>query len=453
MHVGVKLLTPPCKNVMKKKLLVVGAGPKGLALAAKADALSHNGYDVPELILIEKDEVAAHWSGKFGFTDGNQVLGTAAEKDLGFPYASKKFKRDIDLYVFSKYSWLAFNLQKRSSHPDALDRYAEDIDRGLKGQPLHGQWAEYLGWVAGQITSGIQIVTGQVEEISSLGDRWRLSLKNGSNRSVIEGDGLVITGPGMARTLPGQPNSHPRVFDGRTFWQQIDSFSDAASNDEPIGIIGSGETAASIVIALARTLRQAVPIYVVNRQGAIFTRGEGYWENHLYTDPDEQGDWSNLPFHEREQIIQRTDRGVFSVGAMNFINQLRNVFHKRMNVAELEIVTKYELEKEGRPVIVDESGLRLPVQYAIVATGFDPWWFVNLFKEETLRALMIKDKRAELMRQIEPDLSFKREWMPTAKLHVPMLSSLAQGPGFPNLSCLGHLSDRILSSYAKEREA
>jgi len=28
-----------------------------------------------------------------------------------------------------------------------------------------------------------------------------------------------------------------------------------------------------------------------------------------------------------------------------------------------------------------------------------------------------------------------------------MLASLAQGPGFPNLSCLGLLADRILASY------
>ena len=28
-----------------------------------------------------------------------------------------------------------------------------------------------------------------------------------------------------------------------------------------------------------------------------------------------------------------------------------------------------------------------------------------------------------------------------------MLAGLAQGPGFPNLSCLGTLSDRILDRY------
>jgi mycobactin lysine-N-oxygenase len=33
------------------------------------------------------------------------------------------------------------------------------------------------------------------------------------------------------------------------------------------------------------------------------------------------------------------------------------------------------------------------------------------------------------------------------RLHLPMLAGIAQGPGFPNLSCLGLLADRILTPY------
>ncbi len=35
----------------------------------------------------------------------------------------------------------------------------------------------------------------------------------------------------------------------------------------------------------------------------------------------------------------------------------------------------------------------------------------------------------------------------TPPLHLPVVAGLAQGPGFPNLSCLGLLSDRILRRY------
>jgi hypothetical protein len=40
-----------------------------------------------------------------------------------------------------------------------------------------------------------------------------------------------------------------------------------------------------------------------------------------------------------------------------------------------------------------------------------------------------------------------------APLHLPMLAGLAQGAGFPNLSCLGLLSDRVLSRYVRDISA
>ena len=45
---------------------------------------------------------------------------------------------------------------------------------------------------------------------------------------------------------------------------------------------------------------------------------------------------------------------------------------------------------------------------------------------------------------IEEDLSV-RDFRP--HLHLPMLAGVAQGPGFPNLSCLGLLADRVLGPY------
>jgi mycobactin lysine-N-oxygenase len=38
-------------------------------------------------------------------------------------------------------------------------------------------------------------------------------------------------------------------------------------------------------------------------------------------------------------------------------------------------------------------------------------------------------------------------------LHLPVMAGLAQGPGFPNLSCLGLLSDRILRRYVAAKDA
>jgi mycobactin lysine-N-oxygenase len=36
-------------------------------------------------------------------------------------------------------------------------------------------------------------------------------------------------------------------------------------------------------------------------------------------------------------------------------------------------------------------------------------------------------------------------------LHLPMLAGIMQGPGFANLSCLGRLSDRLVTSFMYER--
>ena len=47
-------------------------------------------------------------------------------------------------------------------------------------------------------------------------------------------------------------------------------------------------------------------------------------------------------------------------------------------------------------------------------------------------------------RRIDVDLAIAGLSPP---LHLPVLAGLAQGPGFPNLSCLGLLCDRILRRY------
>src|SRR5215470_16561263 len=68
-------------------LAVMGAGPKGIAIAAKARALAAAGLDAPRVVLVERDAIAGNWSGQQGYTSGLLPLGTPPEKDVGFPYA------------------------------------------------------------------------------------------------------------------------------------------------------------------------------------------------------------------------------------------------------------------------------------------------------------------------------------------------------------------------------
>ncbi|HEX3750155.1 MAG TPA: hypothetical protein VHW06_06295 [Streptosporangiaceae bacterium] len=67
-------------------LAVVGAGPKGIAIAAKAHALAAAGLDAPRVVLIDPGPVAGNWTGHQGYTSGRLPLGTPPEKDIGFPY-------------------------------------------------------------------------------------------------------------------------------------------------------------------------------------------------------------------------------------------------------------------------------------------------------------------------------------------------------------------------------
>jgi mycobactin lysine-N-oxygenase len=83
----------------------------------------------------------------------------------------------------------------------------------------------------------------------------------------------------------------------------------------------------------------------------------------------------------------------------------------------------------------------------IDGSGADALWFVPLFGQDALDLLelglggpLTGDALSEF---IGHDLAVTNV---TPKLFLPSLSGLTQGPGFPNLSCLGLLSDRILGS-------
>ena len=87
---------------------------------------------------------------------------------------------------------------------------------------------------------------------------------------------------------------------------------------------------------------------------------------------------------------------------------------------------------------------RVAYDMVVVAVGFHGRWFETLLGDEARRRLGRAEAGAGLERRIDVDLSVAGLNPP---LHLPVLAGLAQGPGFPNLSCLGLLSDRILRRY------
>ncbi|MBO0678253.1 NADPH-dependent L-lysine N(6)-monooxygenase MbtG [Mycolicibacterium sp. S2-37] len=410
---------------MTATLAVIGAGPKAVAVAAKAAELRNMGVDAPEVVVVERTAVAANWTAAGGWTDGEHRLGTSPEKDIGFPYRSALVPRrnaELDERM-TRHSWQAYLI--------ATSQFAEWIDRG-RPAPNHRRWAAYLRWVAEAI--GMTVVRGEVQRMSVVGRQWELRTED----RTLTADAVMITGPGQAeRTLlPG----NPRVMSIADFWQR------AAAHElivaERVAMIGGGETAASMLNELFR--HRVSTITVISPQITLFTRGEGFFENMLFSDPT---GWTGLTLAERRDAMFRTDRGVFSARVQEALLADDRIRHLRGRVA-------HAVPRDGRirlTLHTDRAGERLETVHGfdlvIDGQGADPLWFVPLLGQDA-RDLLELGLRGPLtgetlQESIGHDLAVAGV---TPKLFLPGLAGLNQGPGFPNLSCLGLLSDRVLGA-------
>ena len=408
---------------------MVGAGPKGIAIAAKARALAAAGLPAPRVVLVNRGEVAGNWSGRQGYTSGLLPLGTPPEKDVGYPYAASWGHASADVIAaMTAYSW--------QRHLIRHGVYSDWVNRG-RMRPAHRQWSAYLREVAE--TAEAEIVSGVVTRLEVAGrDRWEVTLAAGE---AIAADGVVMTGAGPAITVPGQPGDHPRVLDGRTYWLAAHQLKGEHALN--VCVIGSGETAASVVIDLVKHCHKRSTIDVLTARGVLYSRGESYEENRFYSDP---ADWPRLAEAHRREFLVRTDRGVFSLQAEAALNQARGFRTLAGRAAAIEarehdvIVTiAYGDERE-----------RVAYDAVVVAIGFDGRWFEALLGKDASARYQDALGGGELERVIDTDLSVPGLAPP---LHLPVMAGLAQGPGFPNLSCLGLLSDRILRRYAAVSDA
>ncbi|CAN3129842.1 NADPH-dependent L-lysine N(6)-monooxygenase MbtG [Mycobacterium sp. smrl_JER01] len=406
-------------------LAVVGAGPKAVAVAAKAAELRGMGVEVPDVVAIERSAVGANWQAVGGWTDGQHRLGTSPEKDVGFPYRSSLVPRrnaELDERMM-RHSWQSYLI--------ASAQFAEWIDRG-RPAPTHAGWSRYLRWVADNIA--MTVISGEVRQISTDGRRWELV----TDGQRVPADGVMITGPGQAQRsiLPHDP----RVLSIAQFWER------AARQDlivaERVAVIGGGETAASMLNELFR--HRVSTITVISPQVTLFTRGEGFFENTLFSDPT---DWASLTMAERRDALGRTDRGVFSARVQDALLADDRIRHLRGRVA-------HAVARDDRirlTLSANRAGEALETVHGfdlvIDGSGADSMWFEPLFSDDArdlielaLRAPLSGDS---LQESIGHDLSVAAL---APKLFLPGLSGLTQGPGFPNLSCLGLLSDRVLGA-------
>jgi mycobactin lysine-N-oxygenase len=323
----------------------------------------------------------------------------------------------------TRYSWQSYLI--------ATGQFAQWIDRG-RPAPAHRNWGEYLRWVADQID--MTVVRGEVNRLSVHGEQWALR----TDEDTVRADALMVTGPGQAERslLPG----NPRVLSIAQFWHR------AAQHDricaERVAMIGGGETAAAMLTELFR--HRISTITVISPQVTLFTRGESFFENTLFSDPT---DWTALTLDERRDAIARTDRGVFSSNVQDALLADDRIRHLRGRVAhavgrdeQIRLTLSTDRGSENFETV---HGFDLVID----GSGYDPLWFTTLFSQDALDLLelglggpLTGDR---LQEAIGYDLAVTDV---SPKLFLPNLAGLNQGPGFPNLSCLGLLSDRVLGS-------
>lgn len=421
----------------RETLVVIGAGPKAMALAAKAAVLAELGFEVPAVAVVEQKEIGANWTGSAGYTNGRQPLGTSPEKDLGFPYESSCWG-DAAAQVNARmlrFSWQAFQIDRGC--------YGDWVDRG-KPAPLHEDWAAYLRWVAAGLGDHLRVHLGAVAGVGIEGGRWVVRYGEGGAGGEVRGEGLVVTGPGRVNR-PGDLPDHPRVLTVETYWLVADEL--ASLREARVAVVGTGETAAAVVIDLAEGIGRGLELDIYSPVGMAYSRGESYRENRVYTDP-EQGNWSRLTPQHRRDFIRRTDRGVFSQEANRMLDRAANleILPGRLVGAEVEgdreVRARFEYHGEAREERYD---------YLILATGADHVALLDSKLDPDARAGILaaagvgEISMAAFEERVDVDLGLRGL---EPRLHLPMLAGLGQGPGFANLSSLGRLSDRILESYA-----
>lgn len=415
------------------RLLVVGAGPKAMAVAAKAHVLRELGLPAPSVIIVESHAVGGNWLAGGGWTDGRHRLGTSPEKDVGFPYHStwaRGHDRAINEAMMA-FSWMSFLVERGT--------YAEWIDRG-RPSPHHHVWAKYLQWVARK--TDMELMLGTVRTISPTADSWLVSVADADGAvTEVEAERLMITGPGnSSRALA----DHPKVLSIADFWDL------AGRRRLPVSsraaVIGGGETAGSAMDELVR--HDVLTVSVISPAATIYTRGESYFENSLYSEPVK---WQVLSIEERRDVVRRTDRGVFSLRVQENLlgdNRVHHLQGRVVRVVEHDAGVALTLRNERRPDQVHAFDL------VVDATGGEPLWFLEMFDADAMDVVELAIggpiTQARLESSIAHDLAVDGV---EPKLYLPNLAGLAQGPGFPNLSCLGELSDRVLASSPSDFES
>jgi mycobactin lysine-N-oxygenase len=417
-------------------LLVVGAGAKAAALAAKVHALNTLGLGPLTLTIVEATELAASWSGRNGMTSGEEPLAISPIKDVGFPYQSWEAFGEvgdaIDRTVMP-FSWQRYLIGERG--------YARWVNAGSPAVQ-HREYGQYLAWVLSCATEGVTLVSGRVTQVSlaAQAECWTVDVAEPPGRRQYGCHALVLTGPGVHRHLPHDPDAAGRVFHCDSKRAELACIPPAGSSN--IAIVGGGESALSCV-AFLRAFRPQARLTIYTPSLPL-SRGESFLENRVFSNPDDVA-WSSLDLQTRRDFVKHCDRGVFDPGSLAeraYDEQCRFVTARVEHVAAVDGGQGVRVEHS----LGDDSG-SARYDYLVNCTGFDLLEQLRGLFPPVLRA-EIEDRAGPLWdRPPEAEIPIGRflelEGI-RPRLHIPGLGALTQGPGFANLGCLGLLANRVL---------
>jgi mycobactin lysine-N-oxygenase len=417
-------------------LLVVGAGAKAAGIATKVHALNGLGLASLSMKVVEGTETAASWLGLNGATSGEEPLAVTPIKDVGFPYQSfREFGEAGEAIddAAMHFSWQRYMV--------GLRRYARWIDAGSPSV-RHRDYGEYLQWVLSRATDGVSHLRGRVTEISldETGERWSVEVAEPSGTSRHNCGALVLTGPGVHRAFPHEPEVAPRVFHCDSRRSEFERLPSEEGCD--IAVVGGGESALSCVMFL-RGLRPRCR-YTIYTPMLPLSRGESFLENRVFSNPDTI-EWESLDLEARKDFVKHSDRGVFdppSLGAIGYDDRCEFVTGRVLDVGAADGGDRVLLEYRAPGGIA-----RAEHDYVVNCTGFD------LLAQ--LRTLFPAEMQAEIERRTGgfwerpggrelPIGRFLELKGVSPRIQVPGLAGLSQGPGFANLGALGLLSNRVL---------
>jgi mycobactin lysine-N-oxygenase len=430
--------------LVRKRVAVVGGGPKAVALAVKAKVLKALKLQDTEVVIFEKKSIGAAWEGGDGYSDGEQRLCTLAERDLGFPYKSL-YGRAADAGMLN-YSWQQFLVSRAQA-------YSAWVDAGRK-PPKHKMFAHYLRWALKR--AGNKPVFGKVTQVQQSGGQWSVEYEDAAGTRQTHADlfdGVVMTGPGPAKPLQvlddaGRPATCSRIFNGEDFWRRLSEVAALIPTmgsptfgqfDTDILIIGGGGTAAATLAWLLSNGCMSHAVQVVATRAVLHTRVDSLFENKLFSEEDT---WKTLSSASQDEFFNRLNRGVVWATVIDKVSAAENLAIRDGKVDSI-VVKAVNGQEQLSVTVTQGNATQIVIQpYILIdATGFDSRWFKPLLPQWPAGA-----RDQDLEASLGDELQYVAPHWKLPLLHAPMLSKRV-GPGFASLMVLGGMSDRIVRAY------